>query len=60
MTAPLTRQQINRRAQAVRRILLRRLAAEHPDTYRRWRDEAYAALDAETERTSGRLPGPGR
>ena len=60
VTAPLSRQEINRRAQAVRRIVLRRFAVEHPDTYRRWCDEAYAALDAETDRTSGRRPGPGR
>ena len=46
MTPPLTRQEINRRAQTVRRMVLKRLQLEHPDTYRRWCDEAYAALDA--------------
>ena len=40
----LTRTEINRRAAAARRIVLRRLAKQQPDTYRAWLDEAYISL----------------
>ena len=43
----LTRQEINRRAAAARRIVLRRLADEQPATYRLWITEAYNALQQE-------------
>ena len=47
MSEPLTRQEINRRAAAARRLVLARLKAEKPALYRRWLDEAYATLDAD-------------
>jgi hypothetical protein len=43
----LTRQEINRRAAAARRIVLRRLAEQQPATYRLWIAEAYRQLDAD-------------
>ncbi len=44
-----TRAEINRRAAAVRRMVLQRLQAEQPALYRSWMDEAYRLLD-EAER----------
>ena len=49
MTPPLTRREINRRAAAVRRIVLRRLRIEQPDLYRRWVAEAYDELNTTTD-----------
>lgn len=46
MTPPLSRQEINRRAAAARRMVLKRLQLEQPQTYERWIVEAYAELDA--------------
>lgn len=46
MTPPLTRQEINRRAAAARRMVLKRLQTELPRTYDEWLDQAYAELDA--------------
>lgn len=43
----LTRTEINRRAAAARRIVLRRLADEQPATYQLWITEAYSALQQE-------------
>jgi len=47
LTPPLTRQQINRRAAAARRLVLRRLAEQQPATYALWLAEAYGKLDAD-------------
>jgi hypothetical protein len=52
MTRPLTRQQINRRAAAVRLAVLRRLRTEHPDLYGAWVADAYAALDRNDSRAA--------
>ena len=46
MSEPLTRQEINRRAAAARRLVLARLKAEQPAQYERWMREAYDQLDA--------------
>lgn len=40
-----SRQEINRRAAAARRIVLKRLADEKPKVYERWLAEAYRQLD---------------
>lgn len=47
MTSPLTRREINRRAAAARRLVLRRLAEQQPATYALWLTEAYRQLDAD-------------
>ncbi len=43
--APLTRKEINRRAAAARRLILRRLAEQQPATYALWLTDAYRQLD---------------
>ena len=43
----LTRTEINRRAAAARRIVLRRLAKQQPATYQLWLREAYISLQQE-------------
>lgn len=53
-----TRQDINRRAAAARRIVLRRLADERPRVYQRWMAEAYAALDADEAQAVNDQPAP--
>lgn len=44
-----SRQDINRRAAAARRLVLKRLANEKPKLYEQWMRQAYATLDAAEE-----------
>lgn len=54
----LTRQEINRRAAAARRLVLKRLQREQPKIYDAWLGEAYEQLDAEDDRATSGPGGP--